>query len=196
MLTAGQQSVEKSTDYNAKIKYLIQIISDLEIARGIRIDEDRVDFFVKKLIQEENVSMNQLYSAEKWILYGDWTYKGDSSKKLLLSDFYPSLSQLRSIQNDSWRILSMEELRMTVKNAFDEGKRIGQEAAREDFIAADKSQHTQKLSELTAENAKLRIEARESVMVLAKLQTSYFDLQKKYEDKAKSDFISIFGGTA
>lgn len=158
------------------------------------IDDDRCDFFVKKLIQEGKFTINQLLNAEKWILYGDWTYKGDQSKKLLLSDFYPSLSQLRSIQSDSMRILSKEELAQIVKGAYDEGERVGAERAKTEYIAKEKENKVQ--SELLKSNLRMKEELRVSAQTLATLQTEVFDIKEKLRQKELSEqqqFIAIFG---
>ncbi len=100
------------------------MIQEVEYARGIVVEDTYSDYLVQKLVNEDFIiSDAQFANAKAWILNGDRTYMGRSSTKLLLSDFSPTLKQIASLESDSVRVLTKEELVLMLRDEHEKGAR-------------------------------------------------------------------------
>lgn len=70
------------------------------------MDQQRFGYFLQTLF-EAGITSERLALAKKWILLGDWRFKG-SNATLELSDFFPSAEQLRSVSTA--KLVSEEQL--------------------------------------------------------------------------------------
>ena len=75
-------------------KWLYQLFADLEMARKIVISPDRRVFIAQKLT-EHGFTQEKAKQAEMWILYGDWSMKGNDPT-MTLDDLYPSAAEYAS----------------------------------------------------------------------------------------------------
>lgn len=183
-VTVSQSVVVYDNSKELTLK-LLEIITNCERARLITVDTDRFKYFKKVLIEERKVTMDQLLTAEKWILNGDWTYKGAAASKLLLSDFYPSARQLESVVNDSVRVLSILELSLLLRQEFERGKREQLHLSSKDgnkYIGQDFKQELN----LLFDNIQLANELK-----IAKSRINEFEEAEK--QRTKNSYISLFG---
>lgn len=71
--------------------WLVAIAAKLELARRLKIDQNRLSYFWVEL-QTRDYDVAQADRAETWLLFGDWTFRG-TDPTLELADFYPSDEQ-------------------------------------------------------------------------------------------------------
>jgi len=76
---------------NVMFFWLKEMLAHLQLARKVKIDDQRADYFYLEL-QAMGYDPNQAQRAEMWIKYGDWTFKG-TDPTLELSDFVPTEDQ-------------------------------------------------------------------------------------------------------
>ena len=77
--------------------WLVTLFRDLHLLRDISIAPERQEAILMKL-NELDFSWQQSMIAEKWIIWGDWKYRG-VSPTLEISDFYPTDEQRMSVQS-------------------------------------------------------------------------------------------------
>lgn len=107
-------------------KKISALITDLEILWGVEIEQTRQDVIIKNLVNDEFIISDvQFANAKAWLYGGDRTYMGRNSTKLLLSDFSPTPTQLRSLESDSVRILTKQELALMLEEKRIEGLKEG-----------------------------------------------------------------------
>ena len=105
-------------------KKISSLISEVEILWGVETEPERQDIIIKNLVNDEFIiSDAQFANAKAWILNGDRTYMGRNSTKLLLSDFSPTLKQLSTLESDSVRVLTKEELVLMLRDEHEKGAR-------------------------------------------------------------------------
>lgn len=134
------------------------MIQEVEYARGIVVEDTYSDYLVQKLVNEDFIiSDAQFANAKAWILNGDRTYMGRNSTKLLLSDFTPTLKQISSLESDSVRVLTKEELVLMLKDKYQEGFREGVRFPYQKTNPESEGNHI-----LTEENLRLGLELMET----------------------------------
>ncbi len=77
--------------------WLLTLFRDLHLYRDISIAPERQEAILMKL-NELEMSGEQAARAYKWIIWGDWKYRGNSPT-LEISDFYPTDEQRMSVQS-------------------------------------------------------------------------------------------------
>jgi len=88
-------STNKNTNWGIAA-WFEKIIKQLYVSRGLKVERERAEGLLT-MLTAENYSKNESERAERWLLRGDWKFKG-KQPILELADFYPSSEQLEPQQ--------------------------------------------------------------------------------------------------
>lgn len=163
------------------------MIQEVEYARGIVVEDTYSDYLVQKLVNEDFIiSDAQFANAKAWILNGDRTYMGRSSTKLLLSDFLPTLKQLSTLESDSVRVMTKEELVLMLKDKYQEGFREGVRFPYQKTNPESEGNHI-----LTEENLRLSLELLQVKEELKNSNKEVENLQRRIRDPRGMEMLRM-----
>lgn len=177
-----------------KTQRIIDILANVEAARGLVLEPDREEWFIHRLVTVDNISMDQLDRAELWLLRGNRTYMGDSGKKILYSDFYPDYVQLRSIAAATDVFFTAEMLAETCKKHYNNGYRDGR--------LYEMNKKNDKMLPVTTgdaveaighSNLKLQLEVQTLSLNLASANARIKEYEEQQSKKTADAFIALFG---
>lgn len=133
----------------ARIRDLVLFFGEIDLAWGLTevVNTQQSDFLIAKLANDKYIISDiQFANAKAWILNGDRTYMGRNSTKLLLADFSPTLKQLSTLESDSVRVLTKEELVLMLDDKFKEGQRthLWAKPVKDETISQEISSYTER----------------------------------------------------
>lgn len=114
-------AVERSSS-DLKIE-INNLLTEVELARNISIPDDQAKYFFTRL-QTDKVTQEQLQTARKWILYGDWSNR---YSKFCYQDFFPTEKQLSTVSNAL--VKTHEQMAEIRRQEFERGFAEGQKQA-------------------------------------------------------------------
>lgn len=114
-------AVERSSS-DLKIE-INNLLTEVELARNISIPDDQAKYFFTRLLTDK-VTQEQLQTARKWILYGDWSNR---YSKFCYQDFFPTEKQLSTVSNAL--VKTHEQMAEIRRQEFERGFAEGQKQA-------------------------------------------------------------------
>lgn len=102
-------------------------MAKLYLARTMRIDADRRQFFLESIISQR-MTRSQAVFAWNWIIYGDWTFKG-TNPTLELADFWPNEQSVEAttkrLRDQGLIVMTKDELRKSESRSYGRGHADG-----------------------------------------------------------------------
>lgn len=178
----------------AKTERIINLLTNVEAARGLVLEPDREEWFIHRLVTVDNISFEQLDIAELWLLRGNRTYMGDSGKKILYSDFYPDNAQLRTVASHTDRFFTQESLADLCRQYYDNGHRDGRLSElnkKADNLLPVTTGDA--LETIGTSNLKLQYEVQTLTLNLASANAKLRKYEEDQHRRAVDAFVALFG---
>lgn len=167
---------------------LLNLITEIEIARGIILQKTHAKYFYKRLI-EDKATVEQMQTARLWILRGDWTGRHG---KFYYSDFWPTEKQLGTIA--SVQVKTAEQIAEIRRQEYERGYRDGEAASakQRDILKTSIEQENllKKNAELHKEVFALKEELRDKTTELINTQTALSETQRIQHGNSSSNNLT------
>ena len=124
----SKSSQSQQVQQEQPVQYIRKLLNYAKQARRIEVDTERIAFFVYQATQE-HYGQHQYERAKLWILYGNWTYRGNDPT-LQWDDFHPTDEQVleaRKRTTSDLLVVSTHEYNRRIKQAYTDGFAAGQQ---------------------------------------------------------------------
>ncbi len=163
-----------------------KLLGELKLMRGVTIDNERKLFFFQELCAIGYTQMH-LNNARKWLLHGDWTFKG-KSPVLEFADFFPTEAQLRSTASAcGFIVLSSQEWQANRQKVAIQARQDALMEFERQYKPVPPSETERELNEMLKkmmqEKNELRLQNQQLINEVAMLRAKLAD--KRIEEKKK-----------
>lgn len=164
-----------------------KLLGELKLMRGVTIDNERKLFFFQELCAIGYTQMH-LNNARRWLLHGDWTFKG-KSPVLEFADFFPTEAQLRSTATScGFIVFSRQELEGKLQKVANQARQDAMMDFERHYKPVPPSERESELNNLLRffmqEKNELKLENQKLIHEVATLRA---DLENKRREDRKRE---------